>query len=124
MEEWAAEKGYDQLLNLKEETEEFIEYWSMGEGLGERRKNWLMVWRTRMKERYERLTALQRRGGYTAGNGGKGDESTKFERGVIRAGREIAALRVEQSGAGRNGSEIADHQGANLFRLPGPPADP
>jgi hypothetical protein len=60
---WAIVEGYNTLLDLEKETKEFIEYWTIGEGSGEKRKNWDLVWKTRIRTRAEDVAAKQRRYG-------------------------------------------------------------
>jgi hypothetical protein len=49
-----------------------------------------------------------------------GHETTRFGRAVERAGREIAALRMEQVYGTGNAREATDYQGTDILRLPGP----
>jgi hypothetical protein len=75
--------------------------------------DWPAAWRNGMKNAVKWDTER---------NKGQKDESTKFGRAVLRAGREIAGLYVEQpkpSGANR---AVEDNQGSNIFRLPEPKA--
>ncbi|WPO87872.1 hypothetical protein SCB71_06415 [Herbiconiux sp. KACC 21604] len=55
MKQWAA--THAPLVDVTEETKQFVEYWREGEGKGKKKKNWELTWRNRMKRKqgdYER----------------------------------------------------------------------
>lgn len=58
MKKWAAEKtpGLDPVV----ETEDFVKYWRHGEGKGKKKKNWVLTWQRRMKQRFDWLPAAER----------------------------------------------------------------
>lgn len=66
--QWAVDEKYDILLDIEKETAEFVEYWTEGEGQGERRKNWGLVWKNRIKDRAERVSKLGKHGGSNGTN--------------------------------------------------------
>lgn len=47
-------------LDLVSETREFVAYWKHGEGKGKKRKNWVMTWQNRMRQKYQWLPASER----------------------------------------------------------------
>jgi hypothetical protein len=55
----------------------------------------------------------------TERGGSNGNETSKSERAILRAGQEIAALRRQEAESERNGPPVDDYQGSTLFRLPG-----
>jgi helix-turn-helix protein len=73
--------------------------------------DWTAAWRNGMKNAVK--WAAERKGK-------DGDETTKFGRAVVRAGREIASLFVEPIQRNGNGRAPSDYQDANIFRLPEP----
>jgi hypothetical protein len=56
----------------------------------------------------------------TERGGSNGNETSKSERAILRAGQEIAALRRQEAESERNGPAVDDYQGSTLFRLSGP----
>jgi hypothetical protein len=56
MRDWFIEKQID--LNIEEETEEFIEFWQSEQG---KKKNWLLTWKSRMREQKKRFGGNARR---------------------------------------------------------------
>lgn len=58
MKEWAVKNVPH--LNLTFETQEFVAYWKHGEGKGKKRKNWVMTWQNRMRQRHDWLPASEK----------------------------------------------------------------
>lgn len=59
MVEWGIHEKYDLVLDLDKETAEFIDYWTIGEGQGKRKKNWELTWKARIRERAERVSKIR-----------------------------------------------------------------
>lgn len=93
MNEWALADGCATVIDIRRETGEFIEYWTEGEGAGEKRKNWLLIWKKRMRLRAEIVMSQRAKG--IQGNGAtnrSGIGQTARERSddkIIQRGREL-----------------------------------
>jgi predicted transcriptional regulator len=58
MKSWALRKVPG--LDLVAETKEFVAYWRHGEGKGKKKKNWVMAWQNRMKQKHAWLPAPEK----------------------------------------------------------------
>lgn len=89
MREWADREGVCPLVDLVAATSEFVEYWTEGEGDGQRRKNWELVWKTRM--RFLRDKALEGNKRSKANGHDKGQRPDSRFESYRRAAEAIAA---------------------------------
>lgn len=117
---WATEKGYSEAVNLAEITEEFIEYWTQGEGQREKRLNWELTWKNRVRDVAARTPKQRSTNGYgTNGTGGykpsnKGTRNLAKVADLQRRIRELGESRQEEE----EGRSLRDTF-ADLLSFPG-----
>lgn len=88
MVEWAKSKGFDKVLDLEKETDEFYDYWR---GRGEPMLDWVATWQSRIRQRAQFVVSKSgMNGGQSNGrNNGRGlFGGNQQARGQVAAGAE------------------------------------
>jgi hypothetical protein len=60
--EWATSEGITALIDLRRITNSFVEYWTDGEGQGQRKKNWTLTWKNWVRREAERVPKVRTNG--------------------------------------------------------------
>ena len=98
----AEQDGIALVVDLDKHTERFIEYWTVGEGAGERKKNWALTWLNWMRREAER-------GGKRNGSNSKPTVSEVLTD-IFRTGDTPEATDYRRLSAG--GADVAYRRGA------------
>lgn len=111
---WAKAKGFDLVMDLEKETEEFHDYWR---GRGTPMVDWVATWQSRIRQRAEYVGVKNQKGG----NGNGTNQPSKLAGAISRVHEELYGTSLDEAFSRTNGRATANYKAGAIPQLPEPP---